>query len=56
MHVTQVIAQVIVYVTAPQHNFARRCSVMIRNLIASDRMMAERIATTNTTATSGLAS
>jgi hypothetical protein len=33
--VAQVIVQVIAYVTAPQHNFARRCSVMIRNLIAS---------------------
>jgi hypothetical protein len=53
--VAQVIAQVIAYVTAPQHNFARRCSVMIRNLLAADRIMAKGIATTNTIATGGIA-
>jgi hypothetical protein len=35
VYVTHSVAQGIGYVTAPQHNFARRCSVMIRNLIAS---------------------
>jgi hypothetical protein len=54
-HVTHAVAHVIAYVTAPQHNFARRCSVMIRNLLAADRIMAKGIATTNTIATGGIA-
>ena len=51
IHVTHVDA----YVTAPQHKFARRCSVMIRNLIVADWIVANRTVT-KTMATSGIAS